>query len=135
MTQFQLHPQLACNTVTINNLDLCQILLMNDQTYPWLVMVPRRDGMREIHDLLPGDQQMLMREVTTVSRALQRLYNADKMNVAALGNMVPQLHVHVIARFESDPAWPGPIWGKVPMAPYGDAALAQTTQALKAALP
>ncbi len=113
MPQFQLHPQLACDTISVADLDLCQLLLMNDQTYPWLVMVPMRHDMRELHDLMPGDQQAVMLEVTKVSRAMQRLFKADKMNVAALGNMVAQLHIHVIARYEGDPAWPGPIWGVV----------------------
>ncbi len=134
MTQYQLHPHLACDTIGVTDLDLCQLLLMNDQTYPWLIMVPKRAGMRELHDLLPGDQQTLMTEVTKVSRAMQRLFKADKMNVAALGNMVPQLHVHVIARYESDPAWPGPIWGVVESRPHSPATLAKATQVIKAAL-
>lgn len=134
MPLFALHPQLASDTVVIDDLALCQLLLMNDQTYPWLVMVPRRADMREIHNLPPGDQQQLMAEVTSVSRMLQRLFNADKMNVAALGNMVPQLHIHIIARFESDPAWPGPIWGVVPAVPYKTDALNSTVKAIKAAM-
>lgn len=134
MTPFHLHPQLASDTVFIDNLELCQLLLMNDKSYPWLVMVPRRTDIREIHDLSPDDQQTLMGEVTKVSRAVQQLFKADKMNVAALGNMVPQLHIHVIARFESDAAWPGPIWGVVPPVSYTDDALAETAQAIKSAL-
>lgn len=122
MTHFTLHPQLAADTVPVTDLALCQILLMDDATYPWLILVPALSDLKELHDLTPGDQQQLMREVTRVSRMLQRLVNADKMNVAALGNMVPQLHIHVIARFEADPAWPGPIWGKMPVAPYDAAA-------------
>lgn len=118
MTQFQLHPQLDSDTAHIVDLDLCQLLLMNDQNYPWVVMVPRRPELREMHDLSSGDQQVLMREITQVSKAMQCLFEAEKMNVAALGNMVPQLHVHVIARFERDPAWPGPIWGVVPAMAY-----------------
>lgn len=134
MNQFQLHPQLASDTVSIMHLDLCQILLMNDRAYPWLVMVPRRGDMREMHDLSPGDQQTLMDEITKVSRTVQRLFKADKMNVAALGNMVPQLHVHVIARFEIDAAWPGPIWGVTQTVPYGSDALVEAVQAIKTAL-
>lgn len=118
MSDFQLHPQLASDTMPIVRLDLCRVLLMNDSQYPWLIMVPEVAAVREIHDLTPGDQQRLTSEITHVSRRLQRYSNADKMNVAALGNMVPQLHVHVIARFETDAAWPGPIWGKVPAMPY-----------------
>lgn len=134
MAQFQLYPQLASDTIRVADLDLCQLLLMNDQTYPWLVMVPRRGDMRELHDLTPGDQQVLMLEVTMVSRAMQRLFEADKMNVAALGNMVPQLHIHVIARYEDDPAWPGPIWGVVKPQPYGTDELEAVVASLKKAL-
>lgn len=120
MSLFELHPQLATDTLRVGHLELCELLLMNDSTYPWLILVPKVNDVREIHALPPGDQQKLMEEITFVSRRLERLTNADKMNVAALGNMVPQLHVHVIARFETDPAWPGPVWGKAPAAPYGD---------------
>lgn len=118
MAQFQLHPQLVADTFTVTQLSLCRVLLMNDQTYPWLILVPERVTIREIHELTPGDQQQLMSEITQVSRGLQRLAKADKMNVAALGNMVPQLHVHIIARFEGDAAWPGPVWGKYPAQAY-----------------
>ncbi|MBO6504840.1 MAG: HIT family protein [Kordiimonadaceae bacterium] len=120
MSLFELHPQLAADTLRLGHLELCELLLMNDTSYPWLILVPKVNDVREIHALPPGDQQKLMEEITFVSRRLERLTNADKMNVAALGNMVPQLHVHVIARFETDPAWPGPVWGKAPAAPYGD---------------
>ncbi len=120
MSLFELHPQLAADTFRVGSLELCDLLLMNDSNYPWLILVPKVQETREIHELTPGDQHVLMAEITAVSRRLERLTHADKMNVAALGNMVPQLHVHVIARFEADPAWPGPIWGKVPTTPYGD---------------
>lgn len=120
MSLFKLHPQLAADTFPVGSLELCDLLLMNDSNYPWLILVPKVPDVREIHALTPGDQQKLMTEITLVSRQLERLTNADKINVAALGNMVPQLHVHVIARFETDAAWPGPVWAKVPAAPYGD---------------
>lgn len=123
MAEFALHPQLDKDTFEVGALKLCKLLLMNDVTYPWLILVPAVADIREIHELTPGDQQRLMEEITFVSNRLQRLTNADKMNVAALGNMVPQLHVHVIARFETDLAWPGPIWGKVPAVSYDDNAL------------
>lgn len=131
MATFELHPQLEADTIDVGALKLCRILLMNDASYRWLILVPAVAGVREIHQLTPGDQQQLMQEIAFVSRQLERLTNADKMNVAALGNMVPQLHVHVIARFENDPAWPGPIWGKVPATPYGDEHLARTLEELK----
>ncbi len=135
MAQFTLHPQLATDTLVIVDLDLCKILLMNDHTYPWVVMVPKRLDLREIHDLSPGDQHLLMDEITRVSRAMQRLFKADKMNVAALGNMVPQLHIHVIARFEHDPAWPGPVWGKTPTEAYPPNEQGVMIAKLKKALP
>jgi len=134
MTLFTLHPQLATDTESVVELNLCKILLMNDQTYPWVVMVPKRLDLREIHDLSPADQQLLVSEITQTSKAMQRLFKADKMNVAALGNMVPQLHIHVIARYENDSAWPGPIWGMVPAAAYAPNELAAVIDKLKEAL-
>ncbi|WP_262692540.1 HIT domain-containing protein [Kordiimonas aestuarii] len=118
MTEFSLHAKLAADTEWIETLALCRVLMMNDATYPWLILVPERAGIREIHELSEGDQQTLMREMTAVARVMELAFDATKMNVAALGNMVPQLHVHVIARYEGDPAWPGPIWGKMPTVPY-----------------
>jgi len=120
MTEFSLHTQLAVDTEWVATLSLCRVLLMNDSNYPWLILVPERAHVRELHELSDADQQTLMREITTVSAMLQEALEADKMNVAALGNMVPQLHVHVIARYIGDPAWPGPVWGKVPAVPYED---------------
>ncbi|WP_020398721.1 HIT domain-containing protein [Kordiimonas gwangyangensis] len=118
MTGFSLHAQLAADTEWVETLSLCRVLLMNDSTYPWLILVPERAGIREIHELSEADQQTLMREMTAVARIMELAFDANKMNVAALGNMVPQLHIHVIARYEGDPAWPGPIWGKTPAVPY-----------------
>ncbi len=120
MAQFHLHPQLAADTFDVTCLSLCRVLLMNDTAYPWLILVPERDAVREVHELTPGDQQQLMAEITRASRCLQRLVKADKMNVAALGNMVPQLHIHVIARFHHDPAWPAPVWGRQEAMPYSE---------------
>lgn len=120
MSLFELHPQLAADTFPVGSFELSEVLLMNDRNFPWLILVPKVPDVREIHSLSPGDQHKMMDEVAFVSRRLERLTNADKMNVAALGNMVPQLNVHVIARFVTDAAWPGPVWGQVPAAPYGD---------------
>lgn len=97
---------------------LCRVLLMNNSNYPWLILVPRREGVREIFELTEADQQQLLRESSQVSQALVKLVNPDKINIAALGNMVPQLHIHHIARFRNDPAWPAPVWGHSEAAPY-----------------
>ena len=113
---------------------MCELRVMNDANYPWLILVPRREHIREIHELPENDQRELTSEISMVSKALQEMTGAIKMNVAALGNMVPQLHVHVIARFENDPAWPGPIWGVVDTLPYSQKPLAKFVQNLERAL-
>lgn len=113
-----LHPRLAEDTIAVTDLQLCQVRLMNDATYPWVVLVPRRKNAVEITDLARTARTQLMEEIAAVSEALRAMTACDKLNVAALGNMVPQLHVHVIGRFVGDPAWPGPVWGKAPAKPY-----------------
>lgn len=115
---FELHPRLAQDTLEVGVLPLCRVLLMNDLAYPWCILVPQRASVREIHHLAPADQLQLLQEISGVSSAMESAFNADKMNVAALGNVVPQLHVHIIARFEADPVWPAPVWGKLPARPY-----------------
>ncbi len=119
---FTLDPRLAGDTVPVGDLALCRLLLMNDATWPWLILVPRRPGLAEVIDLPAADRHLLMDEIAAVSEALRDATRPVKLNVAALGNMVRQLHVHVIARFETDPAWPGPVWGKAPAVPYHPAA-------------
>jgi diadenosine tetraphosphate (Ap4A) HIT family hydrolase len=119
-TAFTLHPQLAQDTVAIAELTLCRRLLNKDANYPWLVLVPRRPDLTEIIDLDSDAQMQLTTEIATVSHALRAITQCDKLNVAALGNMVPQLHVHVIARSKSDAAWPRPVWGVAPAVRYGD---------------
>lgn len=136
MTQvFELHPQLAKDGVVLGDLPLCRVLLMNDAQYPWTILVPRRAGVREIHDLNDADRRQLWDESARLSRALMDLFKGDKLNVAALGNVVPQLHVHHIVRFKSDPAWPAPVWGRLPAKPYDDDARRARVAALHAALP
>jgi len=130
----ELHPQLQKDTVHLVRLELSDVYLQTDANYPWLVLVPQLEGAREIHKLSPEDQQQLMKEISFVSERLEALTGADKMNVAMLGNMVPQLHIHIVARFIGDPAWPGPIWGIVERKPYGVAALADIVIKLKEAL-
>ena len=128
---FVLHERLAADCITIDNWPLCRVLLMNDATYPWLILVPRRPALRDFHDVAAEDMAHFTAEICAASRALQAAFSPDKMNVAALGNMVPQLHVHVVARFRSDPAWPGPVWGTAPATPYEAAALEQRVKALE----
>jgi diadenosine tetraphosphate (Ap4A) HIT family hydrolase len=115
---WSLHPQLDNDTVPVGDLPLCRVLLIRDARYPWLVLVPRRPETVEIIDLDELAQAQLMTEIARVSRALRDITRCDKLNVAALGNAVPQLHVHVIARRRTDTAWPRPVWGLMPPLPY-----------------
>ena len=108
---FSLDKQLEKDTEAVCDLALCSVRLMRDARFPWLVLIPRKDTVVEFTDLSQDDQHQLMQEVACASRVLQSSYNPDKMNIAMLGNMVRQLHVHVVARFQSDDAWPKPIWG------------------------
>jgi diadenosine tetraphosphate (Ap4A) HIT family hydrolase len=119
---WSLHPQLAADTVPVRDLPLCTALLNDDANYPWLILVPRRADMVEIVDLGDDDRVQLMREIALASRALKAVTACHKLNVAALGNAVPQLHVHVIARQIDDDAWPNPVWGRAPRKPYEAAA-------------
>jgi len=123
MSDWTLHPQLAADTVALGDLLLSRVLVMNDATYPWLVLVPRKTGITEVIDLDEDEQTHLMHEVTRAARALREVTACHKLNIAALGNMVPQLHVHVIARFRHDPAWPKPVWGAAPAIAYERKAL------------
>ena len=118
MSHFDLDPRLEADSVPVAELALCALRLMRDANYPWLLLIPRRAGAREIIDLPPDDRRLLMEEIALASDALREVAPCDKLNVGALGNMVPQLHVHVIARRIGDTAWPGPVWGAMPPAPY-----------------
>ncbi|RAU20985.1 diadenosine tetraphosphate hydrolase [Paramagnetospirillum kuznetsovii] len=131
---FSLHPRLDADTQLIRDWPLCRVLLMKDANYPWLILVPRRAEISEITDLAPEVRATLMEEVARASSALRELLNPDRVNVAALGNMVPQLHVHVIARFATDPAWPKPVWGAVPAAAYEPEGLVGRITELRGAL-
>lgn len=130
---FHLHEQLAADTRQVARWTLCSLRLMDDANYPWLILAPQQEGLVELHDLSPADLQVLATEIARASRGLQALFEPDKINVAALGNMVPQLHVHVIARFAGDPAWPKPVWGALPARPYEPDELEARLSALKAA--
>ena len=134
MSAWQLHPQLANDTVPVVELPLCEVRLMDDANHPWLILVPRVADSVEIIDLDPSQRSQLTAEIDTACRALKTLFAPDKLNVAALGNLVPQLHVHVIARYRSDIAWPRPVWGAANAKPYAPEQLVERIQALRAAL-
>lgn len=122
---FTLHPTLARDTVEVARLSLCRVLLMNDRRFPWLILVPERESLREIHDLPPADRSTLIEEIARAGQLLARLFKPDKLNTGALGNIVPQLHVHVVARFATDAAWPGPVWGAGAAVAYTSGDLAE----------
>jgi diadenosine tetraphosphate (Ap4A) HIT family hydrolase len=112
--EWSLHPQLAKDTIAVGDLPLSRLLVINDANYPWLLLVPRRAGVAEILDLDEVEQAQLWTEIARAGRALKKATECDKLNIAALGNVVAQLHVHVIARRQGDAAWPRPVWGTVP---------------------
>ena len=131
---FVLDARLAADTRPVARLPLCDLRLMDDARYAWLVLVPRRDGLVEIADLSADEQATLWQEVNLAGRALRAVAPCDKLNLGALGNIVRQLHVHVVARCEGDPAWPGPVWGHGTAQAYTDAALDERREALCRAL-
>jgi diadenosine tetraphosphate (Ap4A) HIT family hydrolase len=113
-----LHPQLDRDTLALGDLPLSRVLVVNDGNWPWLMLVPRRAGISEVIDLEEVEQAQLMTEITRVSRAVKAVTGCDKLNIAALGNVVPQLHIHVIARRKGDTGWPRPVWGAAPQVPH-----------------
>lgn len=131
---FQLDPHLAGDTHLVGELALSRLLLMDDARYPWLILVPRIAGARELFDLDGSDRASLLAELDAVGRALETLLRPDKFNIAALGNVVPQLHVHVVARYHADAAWPKPVWAIGERLPYENAALARRVGELREAL-
>ena len=118
MVEFTLHPRLAADTIFVEDWPLSRVLLLNDARYVWLALVPRRADVVELHDLTPSDRAVLMEEIARAGAGLKTLTGATKINTGALGNIVPQLHIHVVARRDGDPAWPGPVWGHSPATPY-----------------
>lgn len=131
---FSLDPRLAAVTLPVLELELCSLRLMNDSRWPWLILVPRVAAMREMIDLDAVNHALLWREIERCSRALRAACNPHKLNVAALGNVVAQLHVHIIGRFESDSAWPAPVWGRGEAEPYAQPELDAFKSALRAKL-
>jgi diadenosine tetraphosphate (Ap4A) HIT family hydrolase len=128
---WSLHPQLTRDTISIGDLPLSRVLVVNDANWPWLLLVPRAPGVSEIVDLDEVAQAQLMTEIVRVARALKTVTQCDKLNIAALGNVVPQLHVHVVARRAGDAAWPKPIWGAVAPLPHGKEDLEQFISAIR----
>ena len=134
-TPWSLHPQLATDSVSIGDLPLSHLLVSRDANYPWLILVPRRPGLVEIIDLDETEQAQLMTEIAQAARVLKEITACDKLNIAALGNAVPQLHVHIIARRKNDDAWPAPVWGKVPPRTYDQTELDRFVERMRSALP
>jgi diadenosine tetraphosphate (Ap4A) HIT family hydrolase len=122
-SSWSLHPQLERDTLNVGDLPLSRVLIIRDANYPWLLLVPRRPQVEEILDLNEVEQAQLTVEISRVAKALKDITKCDKLNIAALGNVVPQLHVHIIARKKADPAWPKPVWGAAPALPFDPAAL------------
>jgi diadenosine tetraphosphate (Ap4A) HIT family hydrolase len=131
---FVLDPRLAADTHVVGDLELSRVLLMNDTRFPWLILVPRRPGLRELIELGRGDQQTLLDEINRCSHVLHALEKPAKLNIATLGNVVAQLHVHLIARFTGDAAWPRPVWGVGTPVPYEPTTADARLAALRAAL-
>ncbi len=122
---FQLHPRIEQDCIAIGRFELCRILMMNDSQYPWFILVPERTDLREIYQLNKADRQLLTEESSYLAENLAVLFNADKMNIAAIGNRVPQLHIHHIVRYKTDKAWPAPVWGKFDTVPYTEQQVAE----------
>ncbi len=131
---FELNSVLDSDTVTVVEWPLSLVLLSLDANYPWCILVPRRAGIREIYELDAADQQQLLRESSALGETMMALFQGDKLNVAALGNMVPQLHLHHIVRYEGDEAWPGPVWGVVEKLEYSEELLHERVESLRDAL-
>lgn len=134
MNAWQLDPQLANDSHPLSSGALCDIRLMDDANYPWLILVPRVADACELCDLSASQRRTVIEEIVAVETALKALFRPDKLNVAALGNAVAQLHIHVIARYRSDPAWPLPVWGRAQARPYTPEELSERSRALIARL-
>jgi diadenosine tetraphosphate (Ap4A) HIT family hydrolase len=128
---FALDSRLQQDTLPIGDFPLCRLLLSNDSNYPWFILVPRRDDISEIFQLDAADQLLLWQETTALAELLKDAFSADKLNVAALGNVVSQLHMHVIVRKHGDVAWPAPVWGKQPAKPYNAEQVAAIRERLR----
>ncbi len=131
---FHLHPQLQKDCILIGRLDLCRLLLMNDKQFPWFILVPEIEGITEIYQINKQQREVLIEESSTLAERLKTLYKADKINIAAIGNLVPQFHVHHVVRYHTDKAWPAPVWGKLPAVAYSGRELKDTVSLISDAL-
>ena len=131
---FQLHERLQQDCIAIGRFSLCQLLMMNDQQFPWFILVPERAYIKEIYQLNAADRQLFSEESCYLAENMAELFNADKMNVAAIGNMVPQLHIHHIVRYQTDKAWPAPVWGKFTAQAYTEQQIIELIAKVKAQL-
>lgn len=125
---FELDPVLSRDSILVGHFSLCQLRLINDAQFPWFILVPQRNDITEIYQLVEEDRQQLMAESCLLAETLHDAFSATKLNIAAIGNQVPQLHVHHIVRYKADPCWPGPVWGKLPAVPYEKEDLAEILQ-------
>ena len=130
-TTFQLHPRLKEDCIAIGRFDLCQLLMMNDSQYPWFILVPEKPDIKEIYQLGKLDRHTLTEESSYLAENLAALFKADKMNIAAIGNLVPQLHIHHVVRYQTDKAWPAPIWGKFAAVAYTQQQIADNIARVK----
>lgn len=130
-THFKLHPRIEQDSMAAGRFELCQLRIQNDCQYPWFILIPERNDITEIYQLDKTDQQQLIVESCYLAEQLAKLHKADKMNIAAIGNLVPQLHIHHIVRYQNDRAWPAPIWGKFPAIAYTETAISEQLQRLK----
>lgn len=133
--QFTVHPKLAADSINLGSFRLCEVLLMNDSRFPWIVLIPRIPNLQDFHEIPTQHQDALFQEIEQASTAIQRLWSIDKMNVAALGNQVSQLHIHVIGRRTTDEAWPNSVWGAGTPCPYSPASKSTIIQSFKEELP
>ena len=131
---FTLHPTLQKDTLPIGDMPLCRVLLMNNRLFPWLILVPMRDNLRDLIDVTGDDEALLWNEIKQTGQAMKVLFAPDKLNIASLGNMVAQLHIHIIARFTGDKVWPNPVWGGA-AEPYSPEDAAAMQARLRASLP
>ena len=133
-SQFQLHERLQQDCILIGRFTLCQLLMMNDSQFPWFILVPERPDIKEIYQLTVADRQLLSEESCFLAENMADLFKADKMNTAAIGNMVPQLHIHHIVRYQTDKAWPAPVWGKFAAQPYTELQISELTNKVRTQL-
>ena len=130
-TLFQLHPRLQQDCIRIGRFELCQLLMMDDSQYPWFILVPEKNEIKEIYQLSKSERITLSEESNYLAENLAALFKADKINIAAIGNLVPQLHIHHIVRYHEDKAWPAPVWGKYTTIPYTAEQMTNTVSQVK----